>query len=126
MGPILLFVKNVCFGTILTRRFKAMGSWKHAGATNILVILLSLLIPETTMGFGPGKVVDIITKKPIEGALILSGKDVQRTDANGLFAKTNGGYKVAVRAPGYLRTEEMGTCCLDFLDLAAPPLVLSL
>jgi hypothetical protein len=72
-----------------------------------MAIMLSLLIPEATMGFGTGKVVDIITKNPIEGALILSGKDVQRTDANGLFAKTNGGYKVAVRAPGYLRTEEM-------------------
>lgn len=107
MGSILLFIKNISFGNILARRLKAIGSWKHARAVNILVIILSLLIPEATMGFGTGKVVDIITKNPIEGALILCGKDVQRTDANGLFAKTNGGYKVAVRAPGYLRTEEM-------------------
>jgi len=107
MGSILLFVKNISFGNIFSGRFKTIGTWKHAGAVNILVIILSLLIPEATMGFGTGKVVDILTKNPIEGALILSGKDVQRTDANGLFAKTNGGSKVAVRAPGYLRTEEM-------------------
>jgi len=107
MGSILLIVKNVSLGCILARPFKAIGSRKHRGAAVILAMILSLLIPEYTMGFGTGKVVDIFTKKPIEGALIISGKDVQRTDASGLFVKTNGGSKVAVRTHGYLRTEQM-------------------
>ena len=99
--------KNIGVGKILAGPFQAIGAGKNMGAAAILAMVLSLLIPEYTMGFGTGKVVDIFTKKPIEGAVIISGKDLQRTDANGLFAKTNGGSKVAVRAHGYLRTEQM-------------------
>ena len=98
--------KNIGGGKIWAGVFLAKGAGKNMGAAAILAMVLSLLIPEYTMGFGTGKVVDIFTKKPIEGALIISGKDVQRTDANGLF-KTNGDPKVAVRAHGYLRTEQM-------------------
>ena len=107
MGPTLWIVKNVICGSIFARPFRAIGTRKHRGTAIILAMILSLLIPEYTMGFGTSKVVDIFTRKPIEGALITSGKDVQRTDANGLFVKTNGGYKVGVRAHGYLRTEQM-------------------
>jgi hypothetical protein len=99
--------KNIGVGKIVAGVFQAIGALKNMGAAAILAMVLSLLIPEYTMGFGTGRVVDILTKKPIEGALIISGKDMQRTDANGLFAKTNGGSKVAVRAHGYLRTEQM-------------------
>jgi hypothetical protein len=77
------------------------------GTAVAIAMILSLLIPEYTMGFGTGKVVDLLTKKPIGGAVIISGKDLQWTDANGLFVKTNGGSKVGVRAHGYLRTEQM-------------------
>jgi hypothetical protein len=104
---MFLILKNVSFATILARPFKAVGSRKNREPAIILAVTLSLLIPEYAMGLGTIKVVDLFTKKPIEGALIISGKDGQRTDANGWFVKTNGGYKVAVRAPGYLRTEQM-------------------
>ena len=85
MGPTLWIVKNVICGSIFARPFRAIGTRKHRGTAIILAMILSLLIPEYTMGFGTSKVVDIFTRKPIEGALITSGKDVQRTDANGLF-----------------------------------------
>ena len=74
--------KNTGFGKIPARAFQAIGAGKKMGAAAFLAMVLSLLIPEYTMGFGTGKVVDIFTKKPIEGALIISGKDLQRTDAN--------------------------------------------
>ena len=105
-----IFLGNVTsagFVNLFARIFKATGAGKKMGAAAVLAVILSLLVPEYTMGFGTGKVVDLFTKKPIEGALIFSGKDPQWTVANGLFVKTNGGPKVAVRAHGYLRTEQM-------------------
>jgi hypothetical protein len=55
------------------------------------------------------KVVDGQTGKPIEGALITSGDGVQQTDENGLCSINMGVSKVAVRAYGYLRTEQVIT-----------------
>ena len=100
-------VKRAGLVNLLARPFKAPGAGKRMGGAVAVAAVLSLLVPEYTMGFGTGKVVDLFTKKPIKGALIISGKDLQWTDADGLFVKTNGGSKVAVRAHGYLRTEEM-------------------
>jgi hypothetical protein len=52
------------------------------------------------------KVIDSQTGKPIEGALITSGDVLRQTDENGLCYINMGVNKVAVRAYGYLRTEQ--------------------
>ncbi len=54
-----------------------------------------------------GRIVDVFTKKPIDGAIIISGNDLQRTNADGLFYFGNGVTRISVRAPGYLRTEQV-------------------
>lgn len=66
--------------------------------------MLLSLTPESALGYFSVKVVDILTQKPIEGAIVLSGNNVQRTDANGLFYTKAGVSHVMVRAHGYLRT----------------------
>lgn len=86
----------------------------------MLLLMLSLLIPKYAMVYTNGKlvdrsvkkpikVVDYYTGKPIEGALITSGNDVERADENGMCYMKIEGNKVAVRAYGYLRTEQMIT-----------------
>jgi hypothetical protein len=55
------------------------------------------------------KVIDAQTGKPIEEALVTSGNEVQRTDVNGMCDIKSGVNKVAVRAYGYLRTEQILT-----------------
>jgi hypothetical protein len=51
-------------------------------------------------------VVDFFTGKPVKGALVTSNNDVVLTDENGVFTVNTGVSKLAVRAPGYGRTEE--------------------
>ena len=65
--------KNIGVGKIWAGVFQAKGAGKNMGAAAILAMVFSLLIPEYTMGFGTGKVVDIFTKKPIEGEIEGSG-----------------------------------------------------
>ena len=51
--------KNIGVGKIWAGVFQAKGAGKNMGAAAILAMVFSLLIPEYTMGFGTGKVVDI-------------------------------------------------------------------
>jgi len=86
----------------------------------VLLSLFSLLIPEYALvnTTGPSvddctkkaiKLVDSQTERPIEGAFITSGEEVERTDANGIgyikIADGQATVKVAVRASGYSRSE---------------------
>ena len=84
----------------------------------MLLLILFLLMPQYAMVYTPRKVVDpppkkpirvvdSYTKKPIEGALVTSGNDVERTDGNGMCYMKIEGNKVAARACGYLRFEEI-------------------
>jgi len=57
----------------------------------------------------PIQVIDASTEKPIEGALVTSGDEVGRTDAQGIAHIKIEENKVAVRACGYLRTEQFIT-----------------
>ncbi len=84
----------------------------------MLLLILFLLMPQYAMVNTPRKVVDpppkkpirvvdSYTEKPIEGALVTSGNDVERTDGNGMCYMKIEGNKVAARACGYLRFEEI-------------------
>jgi hypothetical protein len=51
------------------------------------------------------RVIDSNTEKPIEGAMMTSGNEMEQTGEEGLARMKIEGEKVAVRASGYLRTE---------------------
>lgn len=59
-----------------------------------------------TVGLTSGKVVDSATKRPIKGAFVTVNNEVVLTDEQGVFKVKASGDKVAVRAYGYLRTEQ--------------------
>jgi hypothetical protein len=72
----------------------------------VLFVILFLLIPMVAMAFTTGKVVDFFTGKPVKGALVTLNQDVVVTDENGIFTVNSALNKLAVRAPGYGRTEQ--------------------
>ena len=58
------------------------------------------------MAYTTGRVVDFFTGKPVKGALVTLNHDVVLTDENGIFTVNTALNKLAVRAPGYGRTEQ--------------------
>jgi hypothetical protein len=71
-----------------------------------LVLLGFFLAPSAASGFPSGKVTDLFSGKPVEGAVVTLGKTIQTTDPQGQFFKSDGENKVMVRAHGYLRAEQ--------------------
>jgi hypothetical protein len=71
-----------------------------------LFTILFLWIPAVAMAYTTGKVVDFFTGKPVKGALVTLNHDVVLTDENGVFTVNAALSKLAVRAPGYGRTEQ--------------------
>jgi hypothetical protein len=82
---------------LLSRRRKAFM---------ILLVVLLIWIPVCAMAYTTGRVVDFFTGKPVKGALVTSNHDVVLTDENGIFTVNTALSKLAVRAPGYGRTEQ--------------------
>jgi hypothetical protein len=83
----------------------------------IVLLMVYLLIPKYAMVYTtrkavdgytkkPIRVVDGLTEKPIQGALVTSGNDIQRTDQDGMCYMRIEGNKIALRAYGYLRAEQ--------------------
>ncbi|MBF0317870.1 MAG: GTP-binding protein [Nitrospirae bacterium] len=71
---------------------------------------MSLMVPCTNavaMAALVVKVVDAGTKKPIKDAFVTVGNSVFRTDDNGTYSVTSPATKVAVRAYGYTRNEQV-------------------
>lgn len=84
---------------------------KRIGAYLIpFLVMVFLCMPGDTMGYSvgltTGKVVDSLTKRPIKGAFVTVNNEVVVTDEQGIFKVKASGDKVAVRAYGYLRTEQ--------------------
>lgn len=71
-----------------------------------LLFTLLLPTPETARAASVGKVVDAVTGRPIEGAIVTLADEAQWTDARGAFQMKIPGNKVGVRARGYLKTEQ--------------------
>ena len=72
----------------------------------MLFVIHLFWIPAYATAYTTGRVVDFFTGKPVKGALVTSNNDVVLTDENGVFTVNTGVSKLAVRAPGYGRTEE--------------------
>jgi hypothetical protein len=71
------------------------------------VMLTVLSIPGHASVFIIGKVMDYLTKKPIQGALITVNNDIIQTDSNGMFVLRNAVKKIGIRAYGYARGEQV-------------------
>jgi hypothetical protein len=73
----------------------------------ILLIISLWMIPAYTMGFMTVKVVDFHTGEPLKGVLVTSNDEITITDENGMFVTKTTGTKLALRAHGYRRAEEV-------------------
>jgi hypothetical protein len=71
------------------------------------VMLTVLSIPGHASVFIIGKVMDYLTKKPIQGALITVNNEIIQTDSNGMFVLRNAVKKIGIRAYGYARGEQV-------------------
>ncbi len=72
----------------------------------LLIAILLLWLPVSSLAYTTGRVVDFFTGAPIKGALVTLNQDVVLTDENGIFTVNTALSKLAVRAPGYGRTEQ--------------------
>lgn len=70
-------------------------------------VILFLSIPACAMAYTTGRVVDIITGKPVNGAFVTLNNNLVLTDGKGSFVVNSGLNKLAVRAPGYGRSEQV-------------------
>ena len=76
---------------------------------NVLMTLFGLLLfftPVHALGYATGKVIDFFTRKPVKGALVTWNNNVVVADEEGIFTANSVVNKLAVRAPGYRRTEQ--------------------
>ncbi len=73
---------------------------------SILLILLGIAIAqaEPTAELR-GHVIDASTRRPIEGAWVVSGQDATRTNSEGMFVLAGKGNRVGARAIGYSRQQ---------------------
>ena len=63
--------------------------------------------PVDAVTYRSGRVVDYFTNKPIGGAIVTMNNQIVTTDEKGIFVFKTTGEKIAVRAYGYLRTEQV-------------------
>jgi hypothetical protein len=73
----------------------------------IVLTICLWMIPAHAMGFMTCKVIDFHTGKPIKGVWVTSNDEVTFTDENGMFVAKTTGTKLALRAHGYRRAEEV-------------------
>jgi len=72
-----------------------------------LTATVLLWLPVSSLAYTTGRVVDFFTGKPVKGALVTLNNDVVLTDEDGTFTVNTVLNKLAVRAPGYGRTEHI-------------------
>ncbi len=73
----------------------------------LLAATVLLWLPVSSLAYTTGRVVDFFTGKPVKGALVTLNNDVVLTDEDGTFTVNTVLNKLAVRAPGYGRTEHI-------------------
>lgn len=75
----------------------------------IFTAVLLLVIPAYSWGYGigytNGRVVDSVSKKPVQGAIVTSSDEMVTTDEKGMFRLKGTPEKIRVRAYGYARVE---------------------
>lgn len=73
----------------------------------LYVLLLALPMPGYDSVYISGMVMDYLTRKPIQGAIITANNEVVQTDNNGIFVLRNATNKIGIRAYGYARGEQV-------------------
>jgi len=81
----------------MSRRHKALA---------MLFGFLLFFAPVHAMAYATGRVIDFFTGRPVKGALVTWNNNVIVTDDEGTFTVNTVVSKLAVRAPGYGRTEQ--------------------
>ena len=84
------------------------GKVKSAGLRSlqyVMFLFVFLSAPVFASDYAGGKVVDYLTRKPIEGAIVTGNNEVVYTDNKGVFAIKNAAAKIGIRAYGYARGE---------------------
>jgi len=66
-----------------------------------------LMIPGYSSMSIKGKVMDYLTGKPIQGAIITANNEVVQTDSEGMFVIRNTTKKIGIRSHGYARGEQV-------------------
>ncbi len=91
----------------------------------LLAAILLLAIPAHSWAYGvgytAGKVVDAVSKKPIQGAIVTADNEVVLTDEKGMFKLKGTPAKIRVRAYGYARAERAVTVPFISLPLLTSP-----
>jgi len=70
-------------------------------------MLTVLSIPGHASVFITGQVMDYLTRKPIQGAIITANNEAVKTNSNGMFVVRNAARKIGIRAYGYARGEQV-------------------
>lgn len=95
-----------------------------------LAATLFLLIPVYSWGYGvgytTGKVVDSLSRKPIQGAIVTSGNEETFTDEKGIFKLKGATGNIRVRAHGYARAEQKVSVPFISLPLLTSPQLIEL
>jgi hypothetical protein len=73
------------------------------------MLLLWFFHPAAAAGFSTLEVVDFYTRQPVRGATVMVNNQVAPSDPQNRFTITNPGSLIKVRAPGYLRAEQILT-----------------
>jgi hypothetical protein len=71
------------------------------------IMLTVLSITGQSLVFMTGQVMDYLTRKPIQGAIITANNEVVVTDSNGMFIVSNATKSIGIRAYGYARGEQV-------------------
>ena len=72
-----------------------------------IVLFTVLSLHAFTSDYASGRVMDFLTKKPIEGAIVTGNNETVLTDKDGAFVIKNAATKIGIRAYGYARGEQI-------------------
>ena len=92
---------------MFSRRIKGVRMKRCWLCLLLCVMLLSVFVSSRAVAsdYASGKVMDYLTRKPIEGAIITGNNEIVLTDSNGMYIIKNASNKIGIRACGYARGE---------------------
>jgi hypothetical protein len=71
----------------------------------LCVMFFFVFVPAQTFASYTGRVLDYVTRKPIEGAIVTGKNEIVHTDSGGMFVLRKAADRIGIRAYGYARGE---------------------
>jgi hypothetical protein len=71
----------------------------------LCAIMLCVFAPAQTFAAYTGRVLDYVTRKPLDGAIVTGNNEIVHTNSSGMFVLRNTASKIGIRAYGYARGE---------------------